>query len=117
MGGGAPLWAGIWLFWMHTSMGIFMSAGCTYIPYIGETPVWTQVIIVLNTILSGVCDHLGVYVINSSSLEPFSKVYIPIGLLALIFFFVNICNVLSAWQSTALVPQCRCDCRSSHWVQ
>jgi len=101
---GGPLWAGIWLFCTHAFMGAFMSASChVYIPYIGETPVWIRAIILLNGILSGVCDHLGVHMLHPSKLEPFSKVYIPIGLLGLIFFFVNICTVLPALQSTAVV--------------
>merc|ERR1712139_439809 len=53
--------------------------------------------------LSGLCDHLGVYMGHPSKLEPFSKVYIPVGLAALILYFVNVCVVFQAWQSTALV--------------
>jgi len=101
---GVPLWASIWLFLMHVLMGTFFSASChVYIPYIGETPVWIRSIVLLNSILSGFCDHLGVYKFHPSKLEPFSKVYFPIGLVAFIFYFVNVCTVLHAWQSTAVV--------------
>jgi hypothetical protein len=101
---GAPLWAGIWLFWTHVFMGAFMSASChVYISYIGDTPVWIRAVILLNSTLSGVCDHLGVYMLHPSKLEPVSKVYIPIGLAALIFYFVNVCTVLPASQSTTVV--------------
>merc|ERR1719235_2011493 len=40
---------------------------------------------------------------HPSKLEPFNKVYFPVGLTALIFYFVNVCVVLQAWQSTALL--------------
>merc|ERR1712139_418656 len=53
--------------------------------------------------LSGLCDHLGVYMGHPSKLEPFSKVYIPVGLASLILYFANVCGVFQAWQSTALV--------------
>merc|ERR1712072_437729 len=92
------------LFWTHAFMGAFMSASChVYIPYIGEAPVWIRAIVLLNAILSGVCDHLGVYMLHPSKLEPVSKVYIPIGLVALIFYFVNVCTLLPASQSTAVM--------------
>jgi len=100
---GAPLWAGIWLFLTHVAIGFFMSSCCMYIPYIGETPVWIRIVILLNAVGSGFCDHLGVYMLQPSKLEPFSKVYIPLGLLFLILYFVNIGTVLPAWESMAVI--------------
>merc|ERR1711924_196465 len=43
------------------------------------------------------------YKFHPSKLEPFSKVYIPMSLVAFIFYFVNVCTELHAWQSTAVV--------------
>jgi len=68
-----------------------------------ETPVLIRAAILLNALLSGFCDHLGVYMFHPSKVEPFSKVYVPVALIAFVIYFVNICTVLQAWQSTTLV--------------
>lgn len=100
---GVPLWAGIHLFLMHVCMGVLQSSCLLRLPGIGDTPTWIPMVTLLNGVVSGFCDHLGVYLIQPSKLEPFSKVYLPVSFLAFMLFLLNICTVLPAWESTALI--------------
>jgi len=98
---GGPLWCGIWCFLMHVVMGVFMSS-FSYIPYVGESPVWLRSIFLVAITLVGVLDHT--YVTSKpEKLDNIWKAILLPSLLGLSFFLAKLYTVLPVGESTALV--------------
>jgi hypothetical protein len=100
---GGPIWCGIQCFMMHAIIGIFVSS-FSYIPYVGESPVWVRVTILVANFLTGFLDHLGAGITSThSKLDNLWKAMVLPGLLGLILFFSKLYTALPAWESTSLV--------------
>merc|ERR1712166_1006947 len=101
---GGPIWCGIQCFLMHAINGVFLSS-FSYIPYVGESPVWARVTILVTSIIVGFFDHGAGIIITStqSKLDNLWKALVLPGLLGLIFTFSKLYTALPAWESTSLV--------------
>lgn len=99
---GGPLWAGVWLFFVHCFIGVFMSS-FSYIPYFGQSPVWLRAAILIGGVGNGFFDHLGGYITHPSKFEAVRTGVVLIVLLGLVFFISQLYMVLPAWEAHALV--------------
>jgi len=100
---GGPILCGIWNFLMHVVMGVFASS-FSYIPYVGDSPVWLRAVILVATFLIAAVDHLTMcFTSNHGKLDHIWKALLLPGLLGPIFFLSKLSTVVPAWESASLV--------------
>lgn len=100
---GGPIWARIDCFLMHAIIAIFVSS-FSYIPYVGESPVWLRATTVVANIFVGVLDNLAPGInSNHSKLDKLWKAMVLPGRIGVILFHSKLYMVLSAWESTSLL--------------
>jgi len=99
---GGPLWVGIWLFLVHGVVAAFLSS-FSYIPYVGQSPVWLRAVILIGGVGNGFFDHIGGYMTHSSKFESLRTCAVLIVLVGLVFFVSQLYMVLPAREAHALV--------------
>jgi len=99
---GGPLWVDVWLFFVHCFIAVFLSC-FSYIPYIGQSPVWLRAVILISGVGNGFFDHLGGYITHPSKFEALRTCAVGIVLLGFVFFISQVYIVLSAWEAHASV--------------
>jgi len=100
---GGPLWAGIYMFLTHLVMIAFISS-FSHVPYVGESPAWLKVTILIVGIATALLDHLGAYMFQPGKIQTvIDAVLVPLSLPGLVFFIAELYTVCPAWKANALV--------------
>jgi len=99
---GGPLWAGVYLFLVHCLFAVFLSS-FSYIPYIGQSPVWLRAVFLIGGVGNGFFDHIGGYITHPEKFEAIRTCAVLIVLLGIVFFMSQLYMVLPAWEAHALV--------------
>ena len=88
---------------MHAIMAVLVSS-FSYIPYVGESPVWLRVTIAVANLVIGFLDHLWAGITSThSKLDNIWKAMALPAFVGLILFFSKLYTTLPAWESTPLV--------------
>jgi hypothetical protein len=104
---GGTFWFTIWSLMVHIVIGMFTSS-LSYIPHVGDSPVWLRSIILVVTVLGAVTTHCQGYLdraglVSLSTSNKIGDAAGPLLLVPLIFMCSKWCRVLSAVTSTSLI--------------
>jgi len=104
---GGPLWFNIYAMILHIVFAMFQSS-FSYIPYVGDSPVWLRCLLFVGVIVGGITTHLQGYfdragILSLSKVAKIGNLAIPPQLFGLVLWMSKFCAVLPVKMSVALV--------------